>query len=221
MTEYVSKSGTVRDWPLDDEGQPDLAAMTLVQRVEWSHDTAELGESYKRAARIEAARSTRTAILTGEIGENGTWSNQHEYAVALGVSDGSITGLKRLGAMLAAGIDPDGDDRDLWSKVSSAAGTKEVGAMVEGEVGEDFTAESIRSDYAEVWTPDGKKIKAPVVESPEEDAAPEPITPEQALAVLIDTLDRADDAWLRALPKAVKDAVTREQGMRKSEQATG
>ena len=133
-----------------------LAPLTTVKAVKAevtkAHRLFSSAERSTREARVHAAHATRYAVEQGLIGADGEWKTQDDYAAALGVSKGTVTGLKRLGVALAAGVVP---GSETWNLLSSKAGTKEAGDILSGD---DLTAEKIAAAVKKVWTPDGKKV---------------------------------------------------------------
>jgi hypothetical protein len=106
-----------------------------------------------REARIACAKATHAAFEANLIGSDGEWENQKAYAAALHVSEGQITGLKRLGQALALGVDPD-EIGKTWNLLSSKAGTKEVGDALAKE---DATPESIVKAVTDTFGSDGRR----------------------------------------------------------------
>ena len=104
MSKQESKAPAKGKQNLSIEDRPTLTPAQrreLVARVE---SARVLG----RDAVIEAARVTHAVIEAGLIApkdKGGEWETQGDYATALGVSGGNLSGLKALGKALALGLD--------------------------------------------------------------------------------------------------------------------
>jgi hypothetical protein len=85
----------------------DKVTLTPVQRAELVA-RVESARVLGQEAVVEAARVTHAVVEAGLIGDTdkgAEWSTQGDYAVALGVSGGNLSGLKALGKALALGLD--------------------------------------------------------------------------------------------------------------------
>jgi hypothetical protein len=69
--------------------------------------------------RFLAAKATGLVVAADAIGEGRTYSTQGDYAVALGVSAATITGLKNLAVAVGLGLTP---AHPKWTVISSKAG---------------------------------------------------------------------------------------------------
>lgn len=67
-----------------------------------------------RDAVIEQAKVTHAVVSLGMIGKGKVWESQEDYATALGVSGGTISGLKTLGKAMSLGLAP---EHPAWDAV--------------------------------------------------------------------------------------------------------
>jgi hypothetical protein len=132
----------------------DMKALKALTR---SAHTANVAVDKKaKEARVLSARAvfavTESGVIGTDEGKAAGWGTQGDYAAALGVSAGTITGLKRLGWMLDKGMTP---DHEQWSLLSSKAGTKEVGDAIAAE---GATVDSVLKALTDTFKPDGRRV---------------------------------------------------------------
>lgn len=87
----------------------DKVTLSPAQRAELVQRVAA-AKVLGRDAVIEAAKVTHAVIEAGLIGpkdKGGEWESQGDYAAALGVSGGNLSGLKALGKAMALGLGVD------------------------------------------------------------------------------------------------------------------
>lgn len=85
----------------------DTPTLTPTERAELVA-RVEAARVLGRDAVIEAARVTHAVIEAGLIGDTekgAEWATQGDYATALGVSGGNLSGLKALGKAMSLGLD--------------------------------------------------------------------------------------------------------------------
>lgn len=174
-----------------------------------------------KVARVASARVTFDAYEVGAIGKDGAWDTAKAYAESLGVSGGTVTGLRRLGRALSVGLDPESSE---WDILSTKAGTKAVGEVLdrEGKVTiKDVTdlAHSLMRDRDSEQTGNKSSRKAGKSASEKDGKGSEPVvvvlTPEQhidaAMQHLRDGLPHLSD---EALDDVLKVITRRVQSIR-------
>jgi hypothetical protein len=152
---HSSGSGTKGTWTLDKAVRDEI-----LSRVKTARESGA-------KARHDAAIATALVFEHKAIGVGRMYPTQGAYAAALGVSPGTVTGLKRLAVAIRVGITP---DHPAWGAVSSKAGTAAVGAVADSK--RPTIAAFTKAAKAEQTKADATaKAKALKAKAPRKDAA--------------------------------------------------
>lgn len=172
-----------------------------------------------RSLVIEQARVTHAVIVAGLIGDTdkgAEWATQGDYADALGVSGGLLSGLKALGKAMALGLTP---AHPAWEAVySQRQSLGKVAAKADRL--STITAEAKRKAKATRAVKSGQEPGTP---EEEENSAPEGVF--SAVGVIregIPSLSRADARTLAAsLSQLLEEAKAQVKAAPAEEPATG